>query len=243
MKVLASTTVGSLVADRLGRASLFDRLGIDYCCHGNTPLNEACAARALDVDRVISEIADCDRQLDGAGPDETDCRSMSATDLAAHIVEVHHRYLRRELPRLSVLLEKVSAAHGARHPELEDLRRTFAGLREELEFHLMKEEQVLFPLVARLEAAQAAFPIHCGTVENPIRVMMHEHDDAGRALERMRSLTSGYTTPEDGCASYRALFDGLLALEADLHRHIHKENNILFPRAAAAEAALASCDD
>ncbi len=104
--------------------------------------------------------------------------------------------------------------------------------------HLFKEERVLFPLIKQLEAARAPFPIHCGTVGNPIRVMTHEHDDAGSALERMRALTGGFQTPPDGCTTFRALNEGLAALEADLHHHIHKENNILFPKAAALEAAL-----
>jgi regulator of cell morphogenesis and NO signaling len=132
----------------------------------------------------------------------------------------------------------VIAGHGARRPELADLRETFAGLRQELEAHLIKEEWVLFPLVKQLEAARVAFPTHCGTVNNPIRVMEHEHETAGAALERLGALTGGYRAPVDGCASLRALYQGLAGLEADLRRHIHKENNILFPRAAALEAAL-----
>ncbi|MGC8640045.1 MAG: hemerythrin domain-containing protein, partial [Isosphaeraceae bacterium] len=140
--------------------------------------------------------------------------------------------------RLAELLGKVVAAHSANHPELLDLRQTFAALRQELEPHLMKEEQVLFPLIKRLEAAREAFPIHCGTVENPIRVMEHEHESAGSALERIRELSNNYRAPADGCTSFQALYDGLSRLEADLHRHIHKENNILHPKAAALESTL-----
>jgi regulator of cell morphogenesis and NO signaling len=103
---------------------------------------------------------------------------------------------------------------------------------------MMKEERVLFPLVKQLEEARAPFPIHCGTVENPIRVMVHEHETVGLALQQMRELTDKYQAPADGCASFEALYDGLARLETDLHRHIHKENNILFPRAAVLEAAL-----
>jgi regulator of cell morphogenesis and NO signaling len=132
----------------------------------------------------------------------------------------------------------VLAAHGAGHPELSALRDTLTGLRQELESHIFKEERVLFPLIGQLEAARAPFPIHCGTVENPIRVMEHEHDTAGLALRRIRELTGNHTAPADACTSFRALYAGLADLESDLHRHIHKENNILFPRAAALEAAL-----
>lgn len=238
MNVTPETPVGALVAERLGRARVFDRLGIDYCCHGETPLVEACALRALDCGRVVAEIDESDSRVGDDDPDRDDYTVMTASDLADHVVATHHTYLRRELPRLSGLIDKVAAAHAARHPELDDLRDTFTGLREELESHLLKEERVLFPLVKQLEAARAAFPIHCGSVDNPIRVMKHEHDDAGSALERMRILTGDYQTPPDGCTSFRALYEGLTALEADLHRHIHKENNILFPKAAALEDAL-----
>ncbi|MBV8555991.1 MAG: iron-sulfur cluster repair di-iron protein [Planctomycetaceae bacterium] len=238
MNVTPGTPVGAIVAERLGRARVFDRLGIDYCCHGSTPLAEACALRALDVGRVVSEIAESDRRDADDAHDRVDYAAMAAGELADHVVETHHVYLRRELPRLSDLIDKVAAAHGARHPELGDLRATFSGLREELELHLFKEERVLFPLIKQLEAARAPFPIHCGTVGNPIRVMTHEHDDAGAALERMRALTGGFQAPPDGCTTFRALYEGLAALEVDLHHHIHKENNILFPKAAALEAAL-----
>ena len=238
MNFMPGTPVGSIVAERLGRARVFDRLGIDYCCHGATPLAEACALHSLDVGWVVSEIAESDLRDADNEHDRVDYAAMAAGELADHVVETHHVYLRRELPRLADLIDKVGAAHGARHPELGDLRATFSGLREELELHLFKEERVLFPLIKQLEAARAPFPIHCGTVGNPIRVMTHEHDDAGSALERMRALTDGFQTPPDGCTTFRALYEGLAALEADLHRHIHKENNILFPKAVALEAAL-----
>jgi regulator of cell morphogenesis and NO signaling len=239
MNVSPETPVGAIVAERLGRARVFDRLGIDYCCHGATPLAEACALRSLDFDRVVSELAESDiSNANDDEPDRVDFAAMTAGELADHVVETHHAYLRRELPRLSDLIDKVAAAHGTRHPELDDLRETFAGLREELESHLLKEERVLFPLVKQLEAARSPFPIHCGTIGNPILVMRHEHDDAGAALERMRVLTGDYQAPPDGCTSFQILYEGLARLEADLHRHIHKENNILFPKAAALEAAL-----
>jgi regulator of cell morphogenesis and NO signaling len=164
---------------------------------------------------------------------------MTASALADHIEQTHHSYLRRELPRLSDLAAKVADHRAGRHIWLHDLQATLSGLRDELELHLLKEEQVLFPLVRQLEAAREKIPMHCGTVANPIRVMEHEHDDARAALRQMRELTGGYQAPADGCASFQALVEGLAALEADLHIHIHKENNILFPRAAVIERALA----
>jgi regulator of cell morphogenesis and NO signaling len=238
MNIAHETPVGAVVAERLGRARVFDRLGIDYCCRGATPLAEACAERSLDVDRVVAEIAESDQRGVNEDVDRVDYSAMPAGDLADQIVATHHVYLRRELPRLSELIDKVVATHSSNHPELVEVRQTFAALRQELEMHLMKEERVLFPLVKQLEAALEPFSIHCGTVENPIRVMEHEHDSAGSALQRIRELTSNYRAPDDGCASFTALYDGLSCLESDLHLHIHKENNILFPKAAALESAL-----
>lgn len=237
MVIDQETTVGGLVAERIGRARVFERLGIDYCCHGGTSLAEACARRSLDVEHVLSELESSDRAVD-ADEDATDYAAMSPGALADHIERTHHAYLRRELPRLGELLEKVAARHGDDQPWWRELRDVFSGLRQELELHLMKEEQVLFPLVKRLEAARSRFPMHCGSVANPIRAMEHEHDDAGAALAKIRSLTEAHPLPAGACNTRRALHDGLAALEADLHRHIHKENNILFPRAAELEGAL-----
>lgn len=240
MSVSSKTTVGAIVAERLGRARLFDRLGVDYCCHGQISLEEACRKRGLDVEKVLAEITLSDALPFGDGQDGAECTRMTASELVDHVITRHHDYLREELPRLSGMIDRVVAAHHANHPELAELRKTFAGLRTEMDSHTMKEEQVLFPLIKQLEQAQALFPMHCGTVQNPIRVMMHEHDAAGEALARMKTLTGGYQPPADGCPTFQALYVGLAALEADLHRHIHKENNILFPKAEALEAALST---
>jgi regulator of cell morphogenesis and NO signaling len=238
MSLALETPVGALVAERPGRAHVFERLGIDYCCNGATPLAEACARRSLDVDRVVAELAESDLREMNQSYDEIDFFAIAAGELADHIVETHHAFLRSELPRLFDLMKKVLAAHGERHSELSYLTDIFADLRQELESHMIKEERVLFPLVKQLEAARAPFPIHCGSVENPIRVMEHEHETVGSALSRIRELTGNYHAPADGCASFRALYEGLARLESDLHQHIHKENNILFPRAALLESAL-----
>jgi regulator of cell morphogenesis and NO signaling len=238
MNIMPETPVGVIVAGRLGRARIFERLGIDYCCHGATPLSEVCAERSLDIADVMREIAEGDRRAEVEDFDRVECLAMAAGALADHIVDTHHAYLRRELPRLSALMEKVFVAHGARHPELAGLCDVFKDLREELELHMIKEERVLFPLIKQFETARAPFLIHCGTVENPIRVMEHEHQTVGMALVRMRESTHEYHPPADGCLSMKALYEGLANLETDLHHHIHKENNILFPRAAELESRL-----
>jgi regulator of cell morphogenesis and NO signaling len=144
-------------------------------------------------------------------------------------------YLGDALPRLEALLSRVIDAHGERHPELHDVRATFLELRHDLEPHLLKEEQILFPMIRQLFGSQEVPTFHCGSLQNPIGIMCLEHDTVGELLARLRTQTSLYTTPGDGCASYRALYEGLAELEADTHLHIHKENNVLFPAVAAEE--------
>jgi regulator of cell morphogenesis and NO signaling len=233
-------TVGQLVAERPSRARVFERFGIDYCCGGKTALGEACAERRLDTQKIVAALREADSKA--AATDDPDWTRAALSELIANILEKHHAYLQRELPRLAEIAVKVHEVHGARHPELADVRQTYNGLRAELEEHMMKEEQILFPLIKAMESSQTLEASHCGSVNNPIHVMKNEHDSAAAALARMRALTGDFTPPEDGCNTYRALLDGLAELEADLHQHIHKENNILFPRASELEAALTRSD-
>lgn len=214
--------VADLVLEQPGRARVFERLGIDYCCGGDTPLSSACAERGLDVDSVLAE-------LDTApgAPDERDWSTATLAELSAHIVDEHHGYLREELPLLRALVEKVARVHGDRHPELADVHSTFAALADELEHHLAEEEDAVFPTLVALEAGT---PV---ALDEPIAHMVREHEEVATGLERLRELTAGYEPPSDACTSYRAMLDRLRALETDTHRHVHKENNILFRRAGA----------
>ena len=161
------------------------------------------------------------------------------TELADHIEATHHAYLKEELPRLEFMVHKVTNRHGEHRPALVQMAQVFDAFKAELESHMMKEEQILFPLCRQLEHASGPQHFHCGSVQNPIRVMIQEHDDAGEALRRMRELTDDYSVPMDACGTYRALFDSLKQLEQDMHRHVHKENSILFPKAVEAEAKRA----
>jgi regulator of cell morphogenesis and NO signaling len=173
----------------------------------------------------------------GSGP-EPAWASMSVADLVDHLEATHHEYLHAELPRLSALARKVATVHGERHPELAQVASVYEELRGDLEPHLRKEEQVLFPMIRSMAVARTVPQFHCGSVGNPITVMLAEHDAAGDLLAELRSLTAGYETPADGCASYRALFDGLAELERDTHLHVHKENNVLFPAVLELEDKL-----
>lgn len=227
--VALDKTVGELVVERPGRSRVFEALGIDYCCGGKKPLKEACAAQGISVDEVQARLQQADAA--NAGEAEVNPADLSFEDLIDLIVSTHHVYLRRELPRLEVLLDKVVNAHGERDPRFREVSREFAGLHVELMAHMRKEEGILFPLIRRRH--EPGVP----SVAGPIAVMEAEHDAAGNALEAMRRLTDGYQPPEWACNTLRALLDGLDELEQDLHAHIHKENNILFPRVLEAEQA------
>lgn len=230
-------TVGQIAAESPASVRVFEKYGIDYCCGGGRPLAEACREKGLAVETVLAEL-ESDRSAGNGAARDWNVAPLS--ELIDHILTTHHDYLRAELPTVQTRLTKVIEAHGAKYPEsLLPLREVFLGLQEELYGHMRKEEMILFPVIMEMEAAIAGggrpAPPPFGTVENPIRVMRHEHDSAATALREMRRLTNGYTLPADACATYRALFLGLQELEADLHQHIHLENNILFPRAAELE--------
>ena len=231
-------SVGDLVAENLARAQVFEKHDIDYCCKGQRTLEEVCREQGLSVDTLVSE-------LDSApvGDEVGDWPSASLIKLADHIVQRHHAYLRSAFPSITEKLGKVIKAHGDRHGELlRRLQGIVHGLGQELMQHMMKEEMMLFPLIRQMEAAArdgVAPPLAPGgSVNNPIRMMEHEHDTVGRALEEIRALTSGYVPPSEACNTFRALYAQLEELEGDLHMHIHLENNILFPRASELEARL-----
>lgn len=237
-----TTTVRELVVAHPETRQVLESLGIDYCCGGGNTLAHAVGEAGLDLADVITAVeqAAADADLPGSAP-EQDWQAATLTDFVKHIEATHHVFMKQALPRLGDLFAKVLKAHGARHGDmLTPLQATFQALRSEIEMHLMKEEQILFPYIRQMEASVGQTgrvpPMHCGTVQNPIRQMVAEHENAGEALARMRSVTGDYALPEDACPTFRALFDGLREMEADLHEHIHLENNILFPRAEAMEA-------
>lgn len=237
-KVNSDRTLGDLVAENADRALLMESLGLDFCCGGGRTLAQACQAAGLDAPTVARLLANPPRRQDAgaAGAAEPDLRGMTLTALVNHIEQTHHVYLREQLPRLRRIAAKVREVHGAGHGELVEIEQVFNALAGELELHLGKEEQILFPAVRTLELTHGSVGFHCGSLANPIHVMEMEHDAAGEALARLRELSDGYAVPADACETYRAYYEGLAALERDLHRHIHKENNVLFPRAVALEA-------
>jgi len=221
-----------MVTERPSRAKVFETFGLDYCCGGKKPLKEACEAKGINPQTVLDVL----KMIDGqAAEPERDWSQATMTELCANIEQTHHAYLKRDLPRMEYLVRRVAERHGGDQPHLIEVRDTFLGLKTELEEHMVKEERVLFPLCRQLDSAESLPEMHCGSVDNPIRQMVHEHNDAGAALAKLRQLTNGYQPPESACNTYRAMYDALAELEHDMHRHVHKENSILFPKAAAAE--------
>ncbi|MBX7254924.1 MAG: iron-sulfur cluster repair di-iron protein [Candidatus Hydrogenedentes bacterium] len=231
--ILPETTVGQIVAQQPNRSRVFEALGLDYCCGGKKTLADACAKKGLDVNTVLERLSAVEPY--GTAAESASHLDMPLPELADLIEATHHAYLNRELPRLKQLLDKVAKVHGEKDARLGQLRDIFAELQAELESHLMKEERVLFPAIRRLCGIDAECACSPATIAAPIRVMEAEHDSAGEALEAIRTLTDGFTPPDWACNTYRATLDGLHELELDMHQHIHKENNILFPRALALE--------
>ena len=202
---------------------------------------EPCARLALKPTSRLSKPWHAWKKADIRAPGRgKDWQKQLLADLIAHITSTHHVFVREESPRIEALATKVVGVHGKNHPELLQVQEIFSALAAELRVHLMKEEQMLFPYVSRMEesvlAGEPAPPSMFGTVANPVRMMMQEHDGAGEALRSLRAITSDYKVPEDACISYRTLYQAIQGFEADLHQHIHLENNILFPRAIAMEA-------
>lgn len=237
MPIDPSTSLATIVVERPSRARVLEDFGLDYCCGGWQSLADACQAAGLDTDGVVEAL----ERASAPSPSERAWMTLAPAALADHIEASHHVYLRRELPRLGALIEKVVAAHGGNHPELVEVQATYRDLVADLGPHLMKEERVLFPLIREMArpGGESAAQAHCGSIRNPIRVMLAEHDRAGELLARLHQLTGGYQPPTDACMSYRMLYAGLAELELDTHLHIHKENNVLFPAVVDREADLA----
>lgn len=236
---LLERPLGDLVTERTRTAAVFERFGLDYCCHGQQTLADAARDRGVDVEVVLAALA--------AVPNDPDDRadailSADLDELTRHIVDVHHGYVRTTVPVLQAWFERLVDRHGDRHPELTTIRSTFDRLAEEIRTHMGKEENILFPYIDAMAAAQRAGtgapggPF--GTVVNPVRVMEDDHTLVGELMDQVRILSGDFTPPPDGCRTYTICFDELATFAADLHRHIHLENHVLFPRAIELERRL-----
>jgi regulator of cell morphogenesis and NO signaling len=241
MNINATNTIRDLAIGIPGATRVFENFGIDYCCGGHRALADACQIASLPFEDLVRSLEEAERASQSGG-EERDWQQKSLTALAQYIIGTHHYFTRQELDRLEKLFEKVCSRHGENHPQLFEAQIAFVHLKQDLIPHMLKEEQVLFPYITRMEEAvgelRAVPPPFFGTVRNPVRMMMMEHDKAGDLLKQLRGMTDEYTTPSDACISFQTLYQALAALEADLHQHIHLENNILFPRAVEMEEKL-----
>ncbi len=235
----SQTTVREVALQLPQSTRVFETLKIDYCCGGNQPLAQACASAGVDVDNVMEMLTQSTSPVEAG-----DFQNLSLAELITHILDTHHVFTKSEMDRLQLLADKVLAAHGGNHPELVHVDELLTRLCADLKPHMFKEEQVLFPYITRLvDAASQKRPAPFapfGSVNNPVRMMMREHDTAGEILRELRALTSDYSVPADACISYQTLYQALENFEKDLHQHIHLENNILFPKALELENALNS---
>lgn len=239
MTVTTDRTIRDIVAADYRTAAIFQRYGLDFCCRGNRTVEAACEEAGLSADGVLRDLAAAAALPSiGGGPRFNE---WELSTLTAYIVGNHHRYVREQLPVITVHADKVARVHGARHPGMVSVAELVGRVSDEMTSHMAKEEGVLFPYIDRIAAASAAGdPLPSapfGTVENPIRMMEAEHESAGDAMAEIRVLTDGYRVPEDACGTFAVLLQELEAFERDLHQHVHLENNILFPKARALETA------
>jgi len=237
MQNITSRTIRDIALELPQTTRIFESFKIDYCCGGRKMFTEACVNAGADPDAVLEAI---ESTFNSAADTDADrFVSLSLTALIEHIQGKHHVYTHYELENLRPLMAKVADRHGENHPELLKLRELFNALADDLSLHLYKEENILFPYILDLETASvnhlsARMPPF-GTVQHPVAMMMSEHDTAGDILREMRQISNDYELPEGACPSYSGLFNRFVALEQDLHQHIHLENNLLFPRAVELE--------
>lgn len=240
MTLMTAKTVREIAVENPVATRVFEKFGVDYCCGGSQPLEQACQRAGVPYEKVLDSL-EMEEETARAAQRVHDWQNEPLSELIRHIKNIHHKYTREETARLTALLQKVCSVHGKNHAELLDIQSTFASLAQELSTHLMKEEMVLFPYIERMEEAmiqnEPLLPAPFGSVGNPVAMMEHEHDSAGNALRSIRKASGDFTTPADACISYQTLYKALAAFETDLHQHIHLENNILFPRAIAMEKA------
>lgn len=240
MEKTINKNIGEIVAEDYRTAQVFKNHKIDFCCRGNRSIQEVADKNKLDANLLLKEIEDVQNQ---SNSDNIDFKSWPLDLLADYIEKKHHRYVEERIPVLKQYLNKLCQVHGERHPELFEITEHFIASASELAMHMKKEELVVFPAVRKMvqvkQTGGQMDPLHFGTIQNPILVMMQEHDNEGERFRKIEALSDGYTPPADACTTYNVAFSLLKEFEDDLHNHIHLENNILFPKAEELEKQLA----
>ena len=228
-------TIGQMVAEDFRAAAVFRKYKIDFCCKGNRTIEEACDNKKVTPEEIYKDLD----ALNQAKAGDIDFNSWPLDLLADYVEKTHHRYVEENSTVLLQYLNKLCKVHGDRHPELFEINKLFTESAHELAAHMKKEELILFPFIKRMVAAKQngeELPKpHFGTVENPVAMMKHEHTTEGERFQKIAELTNNYQFPEDACGTYQVTFRMLEDFEQDLHKHIHLENNILFPKAIELE--------
>ncbi len=243
MEDLQEKTIGEMVAENYRTAAVFKKYEIDFCCNGNRSVEQACHNDDATIDAVKNDIRlviESSRNKENVANDF----AFWPLDLLVNYIEKkHHRYVTKQIPVLKAYLDKLCKVHGEKHPELLEIHSLFSSCATELGSHMKKEEQVLFPFIMKMVAVKEEnarrFSAPFGSVQNPISMMMQEHDTEGQRFRKIKELSANYMQPPDACNTYRVAYSLLQEFEDDLHLHIHLENNILFPRSVEMEATLA----
>ena len=239
MNISSNTQVGEVVKLNFKTAPLFQTNNIDYCCGGSKTISEACIEAGIESEQLIQQLEKIAGQLD---PDTEYINNLKPDELCDYIIRRHHAYVRRNIPFLQESIEKICQVHGANHPELFEIRKLFNESAGNLTMHMQKEEIMLFPYIQKMARSQEEnTPISqsvFGAVSNPIGMMIAEHQAEGLRFDKIAELSDNYSIPEDACTTYEVTLNQLKDFENDLHRHIHLENNILFPKAIELEAEL-----
>lgn len=233
MEKLESKAIGQIVAEDFRAARVFEKYQIDFCCKGNRPLEEVASESNLDLDSLTAEIEEV--KTSGVQGDHN-FDSWPLDLLADYIVKTHHKYTEEQTTKLKPYIEKLCQVHGDHHPELFEIKEIFGKLSGDVAAHMKKEEIILFPFIKKVVAAKDAgekLEAPASRMENPVNMMMHDHSDQGDMFRKIAELSNEYTLPADGCNTYNVTLNMLKELEQDLHKHIHLENNILFPKAVA----------
>ena len=232
-------TLGEIVTNDFHTAAIFEKFNLDFCCRGNKTIDEACRLKGIESKEVINELQNLQ------GKKESDDLKFNVWDLdflIDYIINNHHSYVKKMIPVISLHADKVASVHGDNHPEMVEVKEKFDVVYKDLKQHMLKEEQILFPFIKQLVKAKKddsiSEPPFFGTVKNPIKMMIDEHQAAGDELNRIRNITNSYSAPADACNTFKTLLKELQEFEEDLHKHVHLENNILFPKAVILEEEL-----
>ncbi len=232
MKEIMTKSLAQIVNNNHRAASVFEKYHLDFCCKGKRTLQQACMEKDLSIEDVVADLKTTEQN--GSDNNAIDPNKLTLAQLSEYIVMTHHSYVKKEMPQILAYLQKVASKHGDRHPELLKVLELFAAVKEEMELHMQKEEQVLFPRIQEMEkwvAEGTEIRINHTYLQSPITMMEQEHDHAGELLAEINKLTGNYNPPADACTTFKLSFAALQAFEMDLHQHVHLENNILFPKA------------